>query len=82
MTREQMQHPDGPHAGLVYADSVVDLEFRVRGISGLRVVDASVMPKIPRGHTQAPTVMLAERAAELISAVAHSEGALSATAHL
>ncbi len=47
-------------------DSVVDPELRVRGVDGLRVVDASVMPTIIRGHTHAPTVMIAERAAELI----------------
>lgn len=84
-TRDHAQtlfHPVGTCRMGADADAVVDLEFRVRGIAGLRVVDASVMPRIPRGHTQAPTVMLAERAAELISAVAHSEGALSATAYL
>ena len=84
-TRDHAQtlfHPVGTCRMGADAEAVVDLEFRVRGIRGLRVVDASVMPGIPRGHTQAPTVMLAERAAELISAGARSEGALSATAHL
>ena len=46
--------------------AVVDCELRVRGLQGLRVVDASVMPQIIRGHTHAPTVMIAERAADLI----------------
>ena len=46
--------------------AVVDCELRVRGLDGLRVVDASVMPRITRGHTHAPTVMIAERAADLI----------------
>jgi choline dehydrogenase len=46
--------------------AVVDCELRVRGLDGLRVVDASVMPRIIRGHTHAPTVMIAERAADLI----------------
>jgi choline dehydrogenase len=50
------------------AQAVVDAELRVRGIDGLRVVDASVMPNIIRGHTHAPTVMVAERAADLILA--------------
>ena len=51
--------------------AVVDCELRVRGLDGLRVVDASVMPRIIRGHTHAPTVMIAERAADLIQASNH-----------
>ena len=51
--------------------AVVDGELRVRGLDGLRVVDASVMPRIIRGHTHAPTVMIAERAADLIRATNH-----------
>jgi choline dehydrogenase len=52
--------------------AVVDGELRVRGLDGLRVVDASIMPRIIRGHTHAPTVMIAERAADLIRASNHS----------
>ena len=52
------------------ADAVVDSHLRVHGISGLRVVDASVMPLIPRGNTHAPTVMIAEKAADLIRGAA------------
>ena len=51
--------------------AVVDCELRVRGLDGLRVVDASIMPRITRGHTHAPTVMIAERAADLIRATNH-----------
>jgi choline dehydrogenase len=46
---------------------VVDTELRVRGVDRLRVVDASVMPTVPRGNTNAPTIAIAERAADLIS---------------
>lgn len=46
--------------------SVVDPMLRVRGVGALRVVDASVMPEIVRGHTNAPTIAIAERGAEII----------------
>ena len=48
--------------------AVVDPQLRVRGIEGLRVADASVMPQVTSGNTHAPTVMIGERAAELVRA--------------
>ena len=47
-------------------DSVVTPDLRLRGVDALRIVDASVIPALPRGHTNWPTVMVAERAAELM----------------
>jgi choline dehydrogenase len=59
---QTLYHPVGTCA----LGTVVDAELRVRGVGGLRVADASVIPRIPRGHTNWPTVMVAEKAADLL----------------
>ncbi|MDJ0325488.1 GMC family oxidoreductase N-terminal domain-containing protein [Cryobacterium sp. PH31-AA6] len=57
--------------------SVVDPDLRVRGVDGLRVADASIMPMIIRGHTNAPTIVIGEKAADLLLA-ARAQDAVTA----
>ena len=55
-------------ARLAIRDAVTDPAGRVRGVAGLRVIDASIMPTIPRGNTNIPTIMVAEKlAAEMLA---------------
>ena len=49
---------------------MVDPDLKVNGVENLRVVDASVMPVVPRGNTNAPTIAIAERAADLLKGAA------------
>ena len=59
-------HPTSTCAMGTGADAVVDARLRVRGIAGLRIADCSVMPRIPRGNTNAPAIMIGEKAADLV----------------
>ncbi|NML04946.1 GMC family oxidoreductase N-terminal domain-containing protein [Sphingomonas sp. G-3-2-10] len=66
-------HPVGTAA----MGSVVDAELRVHGVDGLRVIDASVMPTIPSGNTNAPTMMIAEKGADMVLKAAQYSGTRS-----
>lgn len=64
-------HPVGTCAMGVGEDAVVDPELRVHGVQNLRVVDASIMPRIPGFNTNVATIMIAEKAADLIRGAHH-----------
>ena len=66
---ETIYHPVGSCKMGIDAMAVVDPELRVHGITGLRVADASVMPRLIGGNTNAPSIMIGEKCADLVQGI-------------
>ncbi|HZW80363.1 MAG TPA: GMC oxidoreductase [Candidatus Deferrimicrobiaceae bacterium] len=64
--RHRFGHAPGAHSEGLDRSGVVDPDLRVFGAEGLRVVDASVMPSVVRGNTNAPVIAIAEKAADIL----------------
>jgi choline dehydrogenase len=77
---ETIYHPTSTAAMGSSQHDVCDPQLRVRGVDGLRVADASVMPKVTRGNTNAPVIMIAEKAVDLLRASAANPTSALSTA--
>jgi choline dehydrogenase len=74
---ETIYHPTSTAAMGPNDTDVCDPQLRVRGVAGLRVADASIMPTVTRGNTNAPVIMIAEKAADLLRTGAMQPSVLS-----